>query len=125
MEYKKVDYDLNELLVKIALDQELIKFPIGEIEEYFTEFVISQKEFETIWLSCLKFLKNKFSHITAHTFVVVSSKYFNSNESFQDLDTSIYIERLECLYEDLSRVLICPIPKESSDGEIIKELKLR
>jgi|LakMenE18May11ns_1017448.scaffolds.fasta_scaffold9739007_2 hypothetical protein len=112
----------DELLIKIANDNESYPFPLESIEEHFTAMVLRRDLFNDIWYAALEKLKNKFSSIVGNAFILISGRYFDSETDLTTLDELEYYKRVDDLYNNLKVVRVSIIQKDSPDGELIKNL---
>ena len=119
------DIELRNLLVKIGTSNEMYEFPLGEIDNDYTHLYLNQQHFEVLWLGIVKFLREKYSNIVSHTFVLVSSKYFAEEDEVSKMDEMDYFANLDSLYDNLKKCFICIVPKDSEDGELMKEINFK
>jgi hypothetical protein len=125
MELAFQNESLEELLVKIGTSNEMYEFPIGEIDNDFTHLYLNQENFEILWTGMHKYLKDKFSNIVAHTFVMTTGKHFGEHEDITKMDEMDYFNTLDALYDNLKNIYFCIVPKDSEDGEMIREINFK
>lgn len=116
---------LEDLLVKIGTTNEMYEFPLGEIDNDFTHLYINQENFEVIWAGMHKYLKQKFSSIVSHTFVLVTGKHFGEVADIPSMEFEDYYSTLDSLYENLRNTYICIVKKDSEDGEMIRNIDFK
>ena len=112
-----------DLLFGIVEDNLTVPFPVNSIEEYYTALYMFPNKFEDLFAIMTSILKNKFSEITSHTFIVVMAKYFNSSEEIREMITEDYLNKLEQAWDSLVNTQITFVPKESPDGEVIRGIE--
>ena len=112
-----------DLLFNIVQDNLTVPFPVNSIEEYYTALYMFPNKFEELFTVMVSLLRNKFSEIISHTFIVVMSKYFNSTQEIAEMITETYLEHLEKAWDDLVNTQITFVSKESPDGEVIRGIE--
>ena len=112
-----------DLLFGIVEDNLTVPFPVNSIEEYYTALYMFPHKFEDLFAIMTSMLKNKFSEIVSHTFIVVMAKYFNSSDEIREMITEVYLDKLEKAWDSLLNTQITFVPKESPDGEVIQGIE--
>lgn len=112
----------DELLIKIANDNESYPFPMEAIEEYFTAMVLRPDVFNDIWYAALEKLKNKYSNIVGNIFILISGKYFDAETDINALTVAEFYDKVDSLYNNLRLVRVSIIQKDSPDGELVRSI---
>lgn len=112
----------DELLIKIANDNESYPFPMEAIEEHFTAMVLRPDVFNDIWYAALEKLKNKYSNIVGNIFILISGKYFDAETDINALTVGEFYDKVDSLYNNLRLVRVSIIQKDSPDGELVRSI---
>jgi hypothetical protein len=115
---------LYSLLNDIIEDHPTFAFPVSHIQPELLSLYLKQTQFDEICANILIKLNRKYrSKVISHTFFLLLDKFFPAQLSVIDeLEPSVYQDKIEEFIEFLSRIRITRISLDSPDGLLMKEM---